>query len=161
MKLLSIECNGQPDTEYIGKGYWKLKSPFHVKLYLTNSTILCTMDVGWITDFRSGSWIADICIPKKGNQTYNAIVLCHDMFYSGHLPRNVADELLKQGIILSSISDIRANIAYGFVHVFGGFSYCPFHKPLKSPYTHNRRYEHISFIKNGKLLSVYDMPCYP
>jgi hypothetical protein len=88
---------------------------------------------GFVTDMRSGSAAINPIIPKfTGNEIYNAAVLAHDCAYTGidnpdgidddhGISRKMADELLRQGMILSGVvGSFRACMAYNAVRLFGG-----------------------------------------
>lgn len=141
MKLYRIETNGAPICQKYANGYWILTEDYHVQLVTDEGTLCYTMRAGWITDFRSGSSAVDIIVPKRGNDRYTASVLCHDMAYSGWITKDLADELLYQGMVLSGQSKWRAGLAYKAVQWFGEESYYSMVSPMPRPYTLNRNLE--------------------
>ena len=126
-------------------GMWMLLAPYRVRLHTSEGVIEASMKAGWITDFRSGSGAVDAIVPKTGNDHYNAIVLCHDLFYSGWLTRGLADSLLDQGMRLAGIASWRVKLATLAVGLFGGIGYYYLTAPMKDPYQHNRSFEAIKW----------------
>jgi len=142
MKLYNIlTSHEQPVVVPFGKSHWKLVEDYEVKLYTNEGTYTFKMLKGWITDFRSGSSLIDWFLPKRGNSMYTAIVLCHDMGFSGHLSKNLIDELLRQGMILSGQPKYKADLAYQAVQTFGNSCYYELDEKMPRPYSNNRQFE--------------------
>lgn len=144
IKLLKIESSPVV-TRYLNNGYWILERPLEIDLHTNEGILKYRMDKGWITDYRSGSSAVDIVVPKIGNWKYTAVVLCHDMGYSGWVSKDVADELLYQGMVMSGISKIRAGMAYYAVKIAGNGAYYNMDMELKPPYQYNREKEKFSW----------------
>jgi len=146
MKLYRIETNSPVHARKYSKTHWILERDYFVKLVTDEGTITCSMKAGWITDFRSGSSAVDCIVPKRGNDRYTASVLCHDLMYSGWLSKDLADELLYQGMVLSGQSKWRAGLAFKAVQWFGEDSWYSMVSPLPHPYELNRNVEHLEWI---------------
>lgn len=145
IKLQGIETMLPLRTLKIADGFWRLTSDFWVRLHTNEGFIDAKMKTGWITDYRSGSGAVDIVVPKKGNEAYNAIIMLHDLAYSGHLTKDLADELLRQGMILSGVSSWRARLAYIAVQAFGDGGYYYLTDDMPEPYTDNRALESLKW----------------
>lgn len=144
MVLLSIIVRTPEKLRKVPKTkYWILQEPYSADFVTDIGTFKLRLKAGWITDYRSGSSLIDCIVPKKGNKLFNCSVLCHDCAYSGHIPKDEADELLRQGMILSGLAEWRANMAYTAVQAFGGSAYYDLETPLKTPYTDNREKEYL------------------
>lgn len=145
IKLQGIETMLPLRTLKIADGFWRLTSDFWVRLHTNEGVIDAKMKTRWITDYRSGSRAVDIVVPKKGNQAYNSIILVHDLAYSGHLTKNMADDLLRQGMILAGVASWRAKLAYMAVQAFGDGSYYYLTDDMPEPYTDNRALESLKW----------------
>ena len=147
MKLLKVITNTpRPVVKKISAKHWILIERYSVLLVTDEGTLSCDMMPGWLTDFRSGSGVLDVVVPKFGNPIYMAVILCHDFLYSGYVSRLLADEILYQGIRLAGYSRWRASAAYWSVRAGGKWSYYPIEKPLKGIYQHNRLYEKFGWL---------------
>ena len=140
--------NEFPKLDQIESDLWRLTDTFMVTSKTNLGTYRYIMDKGWVTDLRSGSRACDIIVPKSGNELYNAAILCHDLSYSGWVPKNIADELLRQGIMLAGISEWRANLVNFAVQTFGNSGYYDLDDVMPKPYTENRQYEHFYLDAN-------------
>lgn len=141
MKLYRIETSGPLLCRKYSASHWILDTDYHVHLFTDCGVLKFTMLAGWITDFRSGSRAVDVIVPKRGNKTYTASVLCHDMAYSGWIGKDLADELLYQGMVLSGQSKWRAGLAYKAVRWFGDGGYYDLKSTMPWPYEKNRQLE--------------------
>ncbi|MDR2582368.1 MAG: hypothetical protein LBC75_02680 [Fibromonadaceae bacterium] len=130
IKVNSFKGN-QIITEFAGVDLWRLSKPVYVEV-LTNEGKLCyTMKIGFPTNMRSGSHLIDWIIPKfTKNNKYNLALLCHDFAYTknkfggNYLPRDEADELLRQMCIMSGeLGTFRAAIMHGALRIGGGGAY--------------------------------------
>jgi len=143
-----VTSSDQPQVVPYDKKHWKLTADYTIEMVTDEGTYKFVLTAGWITDFRSGSSLIDVWVPKRGNREYTASVLVHDACYSGWVSKKVADELLRQGMILSGISKWKANLAYKAVDVFGSSAYNDLDVKQKSPYTLNRIYEDFTLSDN-------------
>lgn len=143
--LQGIETMLPLRTLKLSGNLWRLTSDFWVRLHTSEGVIDAKMKTGWVTDYRSGSSAVDIVVPKKGNQAYNSILCLHDLAYSGHLTKNLADELLRQGMILSGLAPWRARLAYMAVQAFGRGGYYYLCDTMPEPYTDNRALESLKW----------------
>jgi hypothetical protein len=116
-----------------------------VRLHTNEGVIDAKMKAGWITDYRSGSSAVDSVVPKKGNQAYNSIIMLHDLAYSGWLTKGMADELLKQGMLLSGLASWRVKLASLAVGLFGGLGYYYLTDTMPEPYKDNRALESLKW----------------
>jgi len=118
-------------TEFAGVDLWKLSSPVEVDVFTNEGRLHYDMDAGFPTNMRSGSHIIDFVIPKfTKNNKYNLAILCHDFAYTknrfegNYLPRDEADELLRQMCILSGeLGSFRAGIMYRALRIGGRSAY--------------------------------------
>ena len=145
MKLLKIESSQIPHASKISKTHWMINSDYEVRMITDEGTLVFRMKAGWITDFRSGSSVVDCIVPKVGNRLYCATILCHDMAYSGHITKALADELLYHGMVLSGQSKFLAGLAYRAVRMFGGTGYYHLDDKMAKPYTRNRILERFEW----------------
>jgi hypothetical protein len=136
---------GMPEYIPISSTHWKLGSDYWTRIYTDAGIFHCEMAKGWITDKRSGSSIVDAIIPKSWNADYDAVILSHDLIYSGWLSRDAADELLRDGLIWSGISKWRANLAYAGVRIGGASAWRELSLPLDDPYLYNRDLERFTW----------------
>lgn len=145
MKLLQINASEFPHLKKLDDKYWQLTSDYKVELITDEGTLSYCMYSGWITDLRSGSSVIDCIVPKKGNKYYDAVILTHDSNYSGHVSKDVADDLLRQGMIMSGLSSWRAKLAYIAVQAFGKGGYYSMDDAMPEPYTNNRCFENFKW----------------
>lgn len=145
IQLQAIETMLPLRTLKLAGGFWRLTSDFWVRLHTSEGVIDAKMKTGWVTDYRSGSSAVDVVVPKKGNQAYNSIIMIHDLAYSGHLTKNLADELLRQGMILAGIASWRARLAFMAVQAFGRGGYYYLTDDMPEPYTDNRALESLKW----------------
>jgi len=118
-------------TEFAGVDLWRLKNEVKVHVFTNEGTLFYAMKPGFPTNMRSGSHCIDWLIPKfTGNNQYNLAILCHDFAYTknifegNYLPRDEADELLRQMCILSGeLGRIRAAVMYGALRIGGKWAY--------------------------------------
>lgn len=136
-----------PDPRYtpVSKTHWELTADWEFDLLTSEGVLHAHMSKGWVTDFRSGSAACDLVVPKIGNSTYRKAVCFHDLCYSGWLSKDLADELLYQGMILSGQSVWRAKMAWAAVHIAGRPSYFNMDDALPPPYTGNRALENLTW----------------
>ena len=145
MKLLKIITPELPHLKKLDGKFWQLTSDYNVDLVTDEGTLSYCMYSGWITDLRSGSSVIDVIVPKKGNKLYDASILCHDFNYSGHVTKNIADDLLRQGMIMSGLSSWRARLAYIAVQAFGNGGYYNIDDAMPEPYSNNRCFEKFTW----------------
>jgi len=126
------------------RGYWILDKDFEAVFITDEATYTLRLRAGWITDLRSGSSWVDWIVPKRGSKEYNAIIMLHDCAYSGWLEKNDADSLLRRGLVVGGLSELRAEIAYSAVHIAGGSGYYKLDQRMPTPYTHNRSCEFLT-----------------
>lgn len=99
----------------------------------------------WLTDLRSGSSWIDCIIPKMGNTVYTAGILLHDTAFSGKMSFDLANEMLRQCMILSGeVGPFRAGLAHTAVSRFGRSHYYGVDDDLPEPYTTNRVFEGLT-----------------
>ena len=143
MKLLDIKIIKPLKMEPIDSKYWKLTDDYHVDFITDGGVWKLRNKPNWITDLRSGCGdVINIIAPKWGNSEYTATVLMHDTAWSGWMSRQLSNELLKQGMILSGeIGSFRGALVYNAVQCFGHYSNMD--EPLPEPYTINRLFESL------------------
>ena len=123
-------------------GYWRLSQDSDIFLHTNEGTIRASLYKGWVTDKRSGSDAINWFVPKWDGprSIYSAIVAFHDSAWSGWISRELSDELLRQGMILSGlVSERRAAVVKFTVDHFG--HYYELEEPLTGIYAGNRQKE--------------------
>lgn len=149
MKLLEIKIIKPLKMEPVDSKYWKLTDDFHVDFITDEGVWKLRNKAGWITDLRSGcdaiNMIApaiNMIAPKWGNSEYTATVLMHDTAWSGWMSRQLSNDLLRQGMIMSGeIGSFRGSLVYHAVQNFGHYSNMD--EILPEPYTTNRIFESL------------------
>lgn len=142
MKLLEIKIIKPLKMEPVDSKYWKLTDDFHVDFITDEGVWKLRNKAGWVTDLRSGCDAINIIAPKWGNSEYTATVLMHDTAWSGWMSRQLSNELLRQGMILSGeIGSFRGSLVYHAVQNFGHYSNMD--EILPEPYTINRLFESL------------------
>lgn len=128
--------------EPLDSKFWKLTADFHVDFVTNEGVWKLRNKANWLTDLRSGCDAINIIAPKWGNPVYTATVLMHDTAWSGWMSRQLSNELLRQGMILSGeIGSFRGTLVYHAVQSFGHYSNMD--EPLPEPYTINRLFESL------------------
>jgi len=118
-------------TEFAGVDLYRLKEPVSVSVCTNEGKLTYNMFIGFPTNMRSGSHLIDFLIPKfTKNNKYNLALLCHDFAYTrskfqyGMLSRKLADELLRQMVVLSGeLGEFRAGIMYRALRIGGSSAY--------------------------------------
>jgi len=118
-------------TEFAGQDLYRLKAQVSVSVCTNEGKLTYNMYAGFPTNMRSGSHLIDFIIPKfTKNNKYNLALLCHDFAYTqskfqyGILSRKLADELLRQMVVLSGeLGEFRAGIMYRALRIGGGYAY--------------------------------------
>ena len=122
-----------------------LTSPYWVDFITDEGVWKLRNKTSWLTDLRSGSSWIDCLIPKMGNQTYTAGILLHDTCFSGKMSFDLANEMLRQCMILSKeVGPLRAGLAHTAVSKFGRSHYFGVDDDLPEPYTINRVFEGLT-----------------
>lgn len=143
MKLLEINIINPLQMAPVDTKYWKLTDDYAVNFVTDEGIYKLYFKAGWITDLRSGSDAINCIIPKWGNDLFMATVLSHDLMWSGHLSRELSNEFLRQGMVLSGeVGTLRASLAYYAVSNFG--RYYNMDEELPEPYTINRIFEKLT-----------------
>lgn len=143
MKLLAINIIKPLQMAPVDTKYWKLTDGYAVNFVTDEGIYKLYFKAGWITDLRSGSDAINCIIPKWGNDLFMATVLSHDLMWSGHLSRELSNDFLRQGMILSGeVGTLRASLAYYAVSKCG--RYYNMDEELPEPYTINRLFEKIT-----------------
>lgn len=143
MKLLDIEIIKPLKMAPLDSKYWKLADDYAVNFVTDEGIYKLYLRAGWITDLRSGSDAINCIVPKWGNELYVATVLFHDCCWSGHISRELSNDFLRQGMILSGeVGTLRASLAYYAVSKYG--RYYNMDEELPEPYTINRMFEKIT-----------------
>ena len=143
MKLLDIKIIKPLKMAPLDSKYWKLTDDFAVNVVTDEGIYKLYLKAGWITDLRSGSDAINCIVPKWGNELYVATVLFHDACWSGNLSRELSNDFLRQGMVLSGeVGTLRASLAYYAVSKFG--RYYDMDEELPEPYTTNRMFERLT-----------------
>ena len=143
MKLLDIKIIKPLKMAPLDSKYWKLTDDFAVNFVTDEGIYKLYLKAGWITDLRSGSDAINCIVPKWGNELYVATVLFHDACWSGNLSRELSNDFLRQGMVLSGeVGTLRASLAYYAVSKFG--RYYNMDEELPEPYMINRMFEKIT-----------------
>ena len=142
MQLVDIKIIKPLKMEPIDSKFWKLTDDFYVDFITDEGVWKLRNKSNWITDLRSGCDAINIIAPKWGNSVYTATVLMHDTAWSGWMSRQLSNELLRQGMILSGeIGSFRGSLVYNAVQYFGHYSNMD--DELPEPYTINRMFESL------------------
>lgn len=124
---------------------FRLTAPYAVDFVTDGGVWKLRNKAGWLTDLRSGSSLIDCVIPKMGGAVYVAGVLLHDTAFSGKMSFDLANEMLRQCLILSGeIGEFRAGLAMRAVAAFGRGHYYDVDDPMPEPYTLNRLFEGLT-----------------
>lgn len=143
MKLLDIKIIKPLKMAPLDSKYWKLTDDFAVNFVTDEGVYKLYLKAGWITDLRSGSDAINCIVPKWGNEKYVSTVLFHDFCWSGNLSRELSNDFLRQGMVLSGeVGTLRASLAYYAVSKFG--KYYNMDEELPEPYTINRMFEKLT-----------------
>ena len=123
---------------------FSLTAPYWVDFVTDDGTWKLRNKPAWLTDLRSGSSCIDCIIPKMGNPVYVAGILLHDTAFSGKMSFDLANEMLRQCMILSGeVGPFRAGLAKKAVCMFGRSHYFGVDDELPEPYTINRLFEEL------------------
>lgn len=114
LSALQVELVDQLAAE--GRGTWRLMAPLVYQSDVAARTII--VPAGFITDFESVprvpgafEWLGD---------RWHAIATVHDWLYTCHaVEREVADQVLREGILISGGTEAEALAVYGGVRLFG------------------------------------------
>lgn len=143
MKLRQIKIIKPLKMAPVDSKYWKLTDDYAVNFVTNEGVYKLYLKAGWITDLRSGGDVINGIVPKWGNKLYMAVILFHDCCWSGHVSRELSNEFLRQGMVLSGeIGTLRASLAYYAVSSFG--TYYNIDDELPEPYTLNRLFEKVT-----------------
>lgn len=124
---------------------FSLTSPYWVDFVTDEGVWKLRNKPSWLTDLRSGSSCIDCIIPKMGNAVYTAGILLHDTAFSGKMSFGLANEMLRQCMILSKeVGPFRAGLAHTAVSKFGRSHYYGVDDALPEPYTINRVFEELT-----------------
>lgn len=123
------------DVMFAGEDLYRLSCDVCVSIWTDEGLIEWELKTGFPTNMRSGSHVIDGIIPKfSKNQKYNAALLCHDAAYTkcdkdgnNYLSKNLADEMLRQMVVLSrEVGTFKANLMFKMLKWFGNSAYdCP------------------------------------
>ena len=127
-------------------GYWRLSQDSCVILHTNEGDIRASLSKGWVTDKRSGSDAINWFVPKWDGprSIYSAIVAFHDFAWSGWISRELSDELLRQGMILSGLVSARSAAIVKFTVDHIGHYY-DLSEKLPGVYVFNRQKEKLTW----------------
>lgn len=142
MRLLEVKIKKELKLSPVDDKFWKLSAPFYADFVTDEGTLELRLEPEWFTDLRSGCDVINRIAPKWGNPIYTAVVLFHDCAWSGLISRQLSNEILRQGMIMSGeVGSFRASLVYHAVQNFG--TYYSMDDELPEPYTNNRVLEDI------------------
>lgn len=145
MKLLDIKIIKPLKMTPLDSKYWQLTDDLYAKFITNEGTYHLKLKKGWITDLRSGCDVINMLVPKWGNDIYTITILFHDCAWSGWVSRELSNEILRQGMILSGeIGSFRAGLVFKAVQTFG--TYYNLDDALPEPYTINRVFESLKLL---------------
>lgn len=127
-------------------GYWRLSQDSYIFLHTNEVTIRASISKGCVTDKRSGSDAINWFVPKWDGprSIYSAIVAFHDFAWSGWISRELSDELLRQGMILSGLVSARSAAIVKFTVDHIGHYY-DLSEKLPGVYVFNRQKEKLTW----------------
>ena len=147
MKLKKIVFQTDLRMKPVDDKFFELTGPFNVDFVTDEGTWKLRLKEGWVTDLRSGTDVINYLVPKWGNCEYTATVLLHDCAYTGWMSFELANEMLRQGVILSGeISKFRAWLMYQAVDKFGRGHYYSLDDKLPPPYDKNKSLEYLVLV---------------
>lgn len=111
--------------------YFQLENTVSIRVFTDEGTLHATLLPGFLTNFRSGPGIVDCFINHIGKPGIAICWLFHDFNYGvysclgGEHPvsKELADDILRQMLILEGMSKGTARIVYGSVKLFGKDAY--------------------------------------
>ena len=104
---------------------------------------------GFTTDARSGGPLVDSIIPWTGNQMEMWSWFVHDVNYYGFVSFSLANEILRQMLLLAGMSSWKTFLVYHAVDLFGESSWTPLDvEPPEPEYKGNR--EKVTFTWEPK-----------
>lgn len=104
------------DAAAEGRGTWRLMAPLVYRSAVAGSDI--TVPPGFVTDFESVPRVPGI-FTWLGDR-FSRIAAVHDWLYTCHsVEREVADAVLREGVLLTGGSLIEAEAIYHGVRAFG------------------------------------------
>lgn len=114
LSALQVELIDQQAAE--GRGTWQLMAPLVYQSDVAGRQII--VPAGFITDFESVprvpgafEWLGD---------RFHIIATVHDWLYKCHaVERDIADQVLREGILLSGGTEAEALAVYEGVRLFG------------------------------------------
>jgi hypothetical protein len=80
LKVLDLHLSRDPLSclSEVGKRLYSLEHDLHIEVVTTAGTLVYDLEEGWLTDLRSGGFIADLIVPYKGSPANVAGWLVHD-----------------------------------------------------------------------------------
>lgn len=132
-KVLDIKIYDSIVVNPLGNRYYSTASDvLTISIVTDQGTFTCKLKRGFITNFRSGGRGVDGFIDQIGDtQIQQALWVFHDACYTrcyscnGNHPisKELADELLYQGLLFAGVPKWKAGIVYYSVKWFGGSAY--------------------------------------
>ena len=137
MKLLSVS-HGKLEVSPKSDRLWVLDTPCTVAMHTDEGTLRATALKGFVTDFRSPHGvigdIVDVFVPGIGTVATACCYLFHDMCYTfctdgEHcVSREIADQMLRDGLLLAGMDPFTATAVYDAVRLAGG---SPWDEPVE------------------------------
>lgn len=114
--LTALQVELVSDEAAEGRGTWRLMAPLVYRSVVAASDI--TVPPGFVTDFESVPRVPGI-FAWLGDR-FSRIAAVHDWLYTCHtVERELADAVLKEGVLLTGGSLIEAEAIYRGVRAFG------------------------------------------
>lgn len=115
--LTGLQVELVSDATNSGRGTWRLTAPLVYQSDVAKQTF--TVPAGFETDFSSVPR-TPVAFLLTADSAHEASVV-HDALYSFHwVPRDVADEVLREASLVSGVPAWRAALMFYGVRLFGG-----------------------------------------
>lgn len=130
MKLQQVIHTELKVTPY-GDRLWQLTDDLEIKLVTNEGTLIFKLQKGFVTNFRSGGLFVDSFVSNTGNIEESICWVFHDASYSAcaylggsnPITRDLADELLYQGLVKAGMGKWKAKVVWRSVSWFGTSAY--------------------------------------
>ena len=95
----------------------------YVDVVTDEGTLHYTIKPGFVTNGRSGPEFIDAIVPHFGNCKTLDCWIVHDMNYYELISKDLADEILKHMLIIADLGELKSDLVWAAVQMFGKSSY--------------------------------------
>ena len=121
MKVLSF---GSTHMNYIEKGRDIIFTDVcYIDVHTDEGVLKYTIKPGFVSDGRSGPEFIDPFVPHIGNNKTLDCWIIHDMNYYGFISKDLADDILKQMLKIANLGELKSDLVWCAVQMFGESSY--------------------------------------